>query len=53
MVDPALLERDRPAGPAALALINAEINRQAVFIAYLDDFKLMMIGHLRGASAAL
>ena len=28
---------------AALALINAEINRQALFIAYLDDFKLMMI----------
>ncbi len=30
-------------GSAALALINAEITRQAVFIAYLDDFKLMMI----------
>ncbi len=30
-------------GGAALALINAEITRQAVFIAYLDDFKLMMI----------
>ena len=24
-------------------MINAEITRQAVFIAYLDDFKLMMI----------
>jgi DHA2 family multidrug resistance protein len=31
------------AGPAALALINAEVTRQALFIAYLDDFKLMMI----------
>ena len=31
------------AGPAALAFINAEVNRQALFIAYLDDFKLMMI----------
>jgi DHA2 family multidrug resistance protein len=30
-------------GGAALALINAEITRQAVFIAYLDDFKLMMV----------
>ena len=30
-------------GNAALALINAEVTRQAVFIAYLDDFKLMMI----------
>ena len=40
---PSLLERIGPGGPGALALINAEINRQAVFIAYLDDFKLMMI----------
>jgi len=31
------------AGPLALALINAEITRQALFIAYLDDFKLMMM----------
>jgi len=30
-------------GDAALALLNAEVTRQAVFIAYLDDFKLMMI----------
>ena len=43
MVDPSLLERIGPGGPGALALINAEINRQAVFIAYLDDFKLMML----------
>src|SRR5215210_6213407 len=43
MVDPALLERIGPGGPVGLALINAEINRQALFIAYLDDFKLMMI----------
>ncbi len=27
---------------SALALVNAEVNRQAAFIAYLDDFKLMM-----------
>ena len=26
----------------ALAVINAEVTRQAVFIAYLDDFWLMM-----------
>ena len=30
-------------GDAALAFLNAEVTRQAVFIAYLDDFKLMMI----------
>ena len=43
MIDPSLLERIGPGGPGALALINAEVTRQAVFIAYLDDFKLMMI----------
>jgi DHA2 family multidrug resistance protein len=30
-------------GPLALAYINGEITRQALFIAYLDDFKLMML----------
>jgi MFS transporter, DHA2 family, multidrug resistance protein len=30
-------------GSAALAFLNAEVTKQAVFIAYLDDFKLMMI----------
>ncbi len=30
-------------GDTALAILNAEVTRQAVFIAYLDDFKLMMI----------
>jgi DHA2 family multidrug resistance protein len=39
-----LIETAVPAvGPLALALINGEITRQALFIAYLDDFKLMMI----------
>jgi DHA2 family multidrug resistance protein len=31
------------AGPLALAYINGMITKQALFIAYLDDFKLMMI----------
>jgi len=31
------------AGPLVLAYLNGEITRQALFIAYLDDFKLMMI----------
>jgi DHA2 family multidrug resistance protein len=30
------------AGQAALQLVDAEINRQALMIAYLDDFRLMM-----------
>jgi DHA2 family multidrug resistance protein len=29
-------------GSAALALVDAEINKQAAFIAYLDDFWIMM-----------
>ena len=43
MVDPTLLQRIAPGGNVALAIINGEITRQAVFIAYLDDFKLMML----------
>jgi DHA2 family multidrug resistance protein len=40
---PGLIEQLGARGDVALAVINAEINRQALFIAYLDDFKLMMI----------
>ena len=42
VADPNMLLRMGIEGQAALALVNAEINRQALFIAYLDDFKLMM-----------
>src|SRR5437868_10968107 len=43
-MDPTVLQTIFPvAGPAALAYINMEVTRQALFIAYLDDFKLMMI----------
>jgi DHA2 family multidrug resistance protein len=31
------------AKPAGLALLNAEVTRQAAMIAYVDDFKLMLI----------
>jgi DHA2 family multidrug resistance protein len=42
--DPTVLQTVAPvAGPAALAYINLMINKQALFIAYLDDFKMMMI----------
>jgi DHA2 family multidrug resistance protein len=37
------LQAIAPQGVVALAFINGEITRQALFIAYLDDFKLMMI----------
>jgi DHA2 family multidrug resistance protein len=42
-VDPSLLQAIAPQGATAIAVINAEVTRQAVFIAYLDDFKLMML----------
>jgi DHA2 family multidrug resistance protein len=43
-LDPTVLQTIFPvAGPAALAYINMEVTRQAVFIAYLDVFKLMML----------
>ncbi len=42
-VDPSAADRLGTLGEAALQLINLEINRQAAMIAYLDDFKLMMI----------
>src|SRR5215208_2076242 len=42
-LNPELLQTIGPFGPTALAFINAEVTRQALFIAYLDDFKLMMI----------
>src|SRR5262249_29389469 len=42
--NPEMLQTMVPvAGPAALAYINAMITKQALFIAYLDDFKLMML----------
>jgi MFS transporter, DHA2 family, multidrug resistance protein len=42
-VNPALLENLGRYGNVALAYLNGEITRQALFIAYLDDFKMMMI----------
>jgi DHA2 family multidrug resistance protein len=42
-VNPAITEGAPPVTDAALALLDAEINRQALMIAYIDDFHLMMI----------
>lgn len=42
-IGPVLLERLGAQGGAVLAYLDAEITRQALFIAYLNDFKLMMI----------
>jgi DHA2 family multidrug resistance protein len=42
-IDPSASERLMGAGDAVMAAIDAEINRQALMIAYLDDFKMMAI----------
>jgi DHA2 family multidrug resistance protein len=43
LADPGLLGRLGEYGDAAAAMLDAEINRQALMIAYLDDFHVMMI----------
>ncbi len=40
---PAVAERFAVATQAGLAALNAEITRQAAMIAFIDDFKLMMV----------
>jgi DHA2 family multidrug resistance protein len=42
-VSPAIVQGAPPLTDAALAMLDAEINRQALMIAYIDDFHLMMI----------
>lgn len=42
-LNPELLENLGRYGNVALAYINGEVTRQALFIAYLDDFKMMMV----------
>jgi MFS transporter, DHA2 family, multidrug resistance protein len=43
VIDPSTIDRFGTIGEAALMLLDAEINRQAAMIAYLDDFWIMMI----------
>jgi len=45
-VDPTLLSAAGTAGQSIAAMIDAEVNRQAAMIAYLDDFYLMMLASL-------
>jgi MFS transporter, DHA2 family, multidrug resistance protein len=42
MIDPSTADRFGIAGETALALVNAEITRQAAMVAYIDDFWAMM-----------
>ena len=43
LTNPSLLNPAGQSADTALALLNAEINRQALMIAYIDDFHIMMI----------
>ena len=42
-IPPAIAHGAPPITDAAVAMLDAEINRQALMIAYIDDFHLMMI----------
>ncbi|PZQ23011.1 MAG: EmrB/QacA family drug resistance transporter [Sphingopyxis macrogoltabida] len=42
LIDPSTADRFGVAGDTAMAMVNAEINRQAAMIAYIDDFWFMM-----------
>lgn len=42
LVDVSTIDRFQALGDAALRLMDAEINRQAAMVAYIDDFYLMM-----------
>jgi len=42
-ISPAITQGAPPITDTAVAMLDAEINRQALMIAYLDDFHLMMI----------
>ena len=43
IADPGLMQALGPLGDSALAIVDAEINRQALMIAFIDDFHLMML----------
>lgn len=43
LTDPAMASSLAAAGNAALVVLDAEVNRQAMMIAYIDDFRLMLI----------
>lgn len=42
-IDPSISGALGSTGEGLMAMVDAEVNRQAAMIAYLDDFKLMMI----------
>jgi DHA2 family multidrug resistance protein len=42
-IEPSILSTLGASGDTVIAMLDAEINRQAAMIAYIDDFHLMMI----------
>ena len=42
LLDPSTADRFGIVGDTAMAMVNAEINRQAAMVAYIDDFWVMM-----------
>jgi MFS transporter, DHA2 family, multidrug resistance protein len=42
LLDFTTIDRYQSLGEAALTMVDAEVNRQAAMIAYLNDFNLMM-----------
>jgi DHA2 family multidrug resistance protein len=43
LIDPSVIQRFGQLSEGAVAMLNVEINRQALMIAYLDDFHAMML----------
>ena len=42
LIDPSTADRFGVVGDTAMAMVNAEINRQAAMVAYIDNFWAMM-----------
>jgi len=42
-IDPSMVDRFQSLGDAVMLMLNGEVTRQAAMIAYLDNFKFMMI----------
>jgi DHA2 family multidrug resistance protein len=45
-IDPSVTETMGSAGDAAMAMVDAMVNREAAMLAYLDDFHMMMMATL-------
>ena len=53
LIDPSTADRFGMAGDTAMAMVNAEINRQAAMVAYVDNFWAMMWVTLASAPLVL